>query len=78
MFLDEGVEAAGVDGVLGTDAPLGTISHGPVAFGAATWLALHPASDSTSAASKAAIRKGVFNTRRVLDANQAAMRSSAA
>jgi hypothetical protein len=78
MFLDDGAETAGADGVVGPDVPLATISHGPAAFGAATWLPLHPARDSTSAASAAPIGKGVFNTRSVLNGNQAAIRSARA
>ena len=40
--------------------PLGTISQGPVAFGAATWWPLHAVRHSASAASKAPIGKGVL------------------
>ena len=67
MSLDEGAEIEGAEGVLATGVPLGTISHGPAAFVSAPWLALHPASHSTSAASKAAVRKGAFKTRSVLN-----------
>jgi hypothetical protein len=75
MFLDDGAET---DGAVGPDVPLATISHGPAAFGAATWFPLHPARESTSAASAAPIGKGVFNTRSVLNGNQAAIRSARA
>ena len=71
MFLDDGAETAGAD-VVGPDVPLATISHGPAGFGPATWLPLHPARDSTSAASAAPIGKGVFNTRSVLNGRRMA------
>ena len=72
MFLEDDGEIAGADGVLGPGVPLATISHGPAAFGAAAWLPLHPARDSSSAASAAPIGKGVFNTRSVLNGRRMA------
>jgi hypothetical protein len=55
VFRAEGVDSEGVSEV---GVPLGTISHGPAAVGIAAWLPpLHPASPTTSAASKAPIER---------------------